>query len=1269
MDIQEQLRAIDAQYSAKEPLPSGISAKDADTLTTSTGDTIRLKGVNARETSKFLPGKKIEGSQLGADTQTRGMEDIIREGYTTPILTGEKDIYGRQLGDFTNQAGKRLSVEALQRGIIDPYHTMDKEQQGALYLGDLERATRKKQGTPSKADLFLEQLNQERGQYGLRAKEYTATAKQYGASLDESGKSDFFAGPAIVRPGETKTGEAISNWDTGIEQGLKNTAAGWYGAMDLLATKTGSEYLNEVSKTNLNRIKSEMSDLPYLKSGEAFNDKGEWQLKSLGQVLDYTVGTAASSAPQMVTSLVAALASPLTYGASMTVPAAIYTGQVWNEQKDKNATAAILSGITQAVLDKVGLEGIGAAASLNITRKATQDAVVKELVRKGATKEVAEQMVVKATKESVKDVTEAMRSVALKQNLGVKAIGKAAVMGSASEGLTEGLQEIAGYLGEQGGFALPTTEEEKTKLKSRLLNAVTGGAVLGGVMAGTGKGVATLTQNKRPLDPTTDLQFRQDWLDRMNQQQVSKGLPTFITMPTVTEIIEDAELDLKASNKTPTLDQLSLPEVTKRSTENITTKTKSALEDKGIRGLWDKFSNIIMQGNEHKSIYSAALATALGAGKPVNGASIDEHQDMLEANIFKNFGNSEQLSAAFGGVDTNKASSILNNPEVVSAITKLVHTKNNTFSDSVKDVIDKIDFHLGDKSQYMEGIVEYADKIDNFIKSYNNATGNKLSVEDFLKYKPLDKTLVSKNSGQFIKDLQSHLGMSPQEAQQLTQAVLDNDYVSSFENALDELLNSDIHKVKSKDQLEKKIANAKVSGLFDKYMSHNVLDNAYSLASSAAAINTNRNIIGKDGSKLAGLIQAMLDNGDINGQQAGFMAKEIKDFLDIRHGKYHAITNPYLKGGLNLVNFLSTISSLPLAAISSTVEFAQVYRNLNKPQSVKATKVLLTTFGKEFGALFREIGNKVDDRVLIKQVKHRQELSEAGYLREGGIGHRNDILISYFQKWTEGFFKVTGLTSVTAITRHARLAMAADAIENWVNIARNGIGSEQEILDAKEHLVRLGVDLEFMMNIKDDTAYNEQRVKDNLQRAAYNFVNEAVVIPKTLNRPKFYSDPYLRLFTQFQGYTSTFTANVLPRLISDLGKKGSDDQRNSAAVIAMMIALSMLALYLKDMIKYGESPPDWLKDDKKYLRVLNQTGLLGSGQRVFDQFFPMFEGGKSKNIAERIAEQSPQLAYLNKVRETLEAPENKRIEKGAKLLPIFGTSPAFAKYLQKELGD
>jgi hypothetical protein len=158
------------------------------------------------------------------------------------------------------------------------------------------------------------------------------------------------------------------------------------------------------------------------------------------------------------------------------------------------------------------------------------------------------------------------------------------------------------------------------------------------------------------------------------------------------------------------------------------------------------------------------------------------------------------------------------------------------------------------------------------------------------------------------------------------------------------------------------------------------------------------------------------------------------------------------------------------------------------------------------------------------------------------------------------------------------------------------------------------------------------------------------------------------LFTQFTGYTSAFTANILPRLLGDLRKAGSEDQKNSAAVIAMMIGLSMIALYIKDMIKYGESPPKWIKENKEFLRVINQMGILGSGQRVFDQMFPLMEDNRKKDIIDKIADQSAQLSYLNKVKRALEAPEGKKIEQGAKLLPIVGTSPAFAKYLQKELG-
>jgi len=115
-------------------------------------------------------------------------------------------------------------------------------------------------------------------------------------------------------------------------------------------------------------------------------------------------------------------------------------------------------------------------------------------------------------------------------------------------------------------------------------------------------------------------------------------------------------------------------------------------------------------------------------------------------------------------------------------------------------------------------------------------------------------------------------------------------------------------------------------------------------------------------------------------------------------------------------------------------------------------------------------------------------------------------------------------------------------------------------------------------------------------------------------------------------------------------------------------------LYLKDMIKYGESPPKWMKEGKEFQRVINQMGILGTGQRIWDivsditdnQYKSGSVGGK---MIDQVTSQSPQLAYIKKLNDALSAPEGRGIEKGARLLPIFGTSPALAKYLQKELGE
>lgn len=1233
--------------------------KDADTFRTPEGVDVRIQGINARETSKFLPGK-IQGSQLGADTQTKLVGDIAREGgFVNPVLSDKKDIYDRTIGDLSNESGQLLSNKLAEAGITELGVDATPDQYNATYMGRLERSKRANEGTRTVADAMLDSLNEERNAFGIKAKIFAPDAKTFGAAVGEGTTSDFFTGPALVREGEDQYGRADSNWSTGIDIGMATMKQGVFGAIDLIGTTTGIDFFKNIGESNVRALQSDLESLPYLKDAEALGPNGEWKLDTLGKMTNYLVGTAASSAPQMVSSIVSVMAAPATFGLSLAFPAATYTGNTWNAQEKKNAGAAILSGITQAALDRLAIGNMFKGVKLDLTSKATQELVTTQLMKKGMSKEVAEKAIVDAMQKSTKEVSDAMSIVAARQQLGIKNIGKRTVEGMIAEGPTEGLQELTQYFGEQGNISLPSTPEEATKLKNRIANAAIGGTLLGGAISGASATASNLTYSDKSVIRTNDLKFREQFKGNVPYAQ-----------DVATEALQDnLEVDL---------DKLAEIESTKRAVEGIPSKLNSWWQDKGISSLWERWGTTIMGDRVHKSKFMGALGTLLGAGNPLNGASITDQQVLVEASIFSNFGTKEELESSFGGMDSKKVSTLLSNPKVLDVMDTIIRAKNNLSAKKVSDIADRfnLDQDLGEFAQYKDGIIQYADRIDNMIQAYNKATGEDVKVYDFVHHKPLDKTLVSRHFSQFVKDLEAALGISGKDAVEIANTVINNNDVNSVEDALDDMLNFETSSLKNRDQLAAELYKPENRGKFARYFSHDIIDNAYSMSARGAAKNVNFNIIGKNGSKLAALIQASLNNGDINAEEASFMAKEIRDFLDMRAGKYHPITNPYIKGALSTINFLSTITMLPLAAVSSTVEFAQVYRNLNTTQSLKATRILLKTFGKEFAALYRDIGSSLTDKIKVRPVEHRIQLSNAGYLREGGIAHRNDILAGYFQKWTEGFFKITGLTSVTAITRHAKLGIAADAINNWLSVVRAVDPSDQAAIDAKEHLIRIGIDVDYMLSKANGphTPDTEKRIMENFERGAHNLVNEAVVIPNSLNRPKFYSDPYLRLFTQFQGYTSTFTATILPRLLTDLNRKGSSDQANAAATIAMMFAMSMLALYLKDMIKYGESPPEWLDDDKRLQRLINQTGLLGSGQRVWDVVSDITGNdryGKTVlgDVYTNISNQSPQLTYINKINSVLSATEGTEIKKGARLLPVLGTSPAFANYLQKTLGE
>jgi hypothetical protein len=1237
-----------------------IKLKDADTVSLP-DSTLRLQGINTRESAKFLPGK-IKGAQLGADTQSELVADTIKGGgFTTPEISGKKDIYGRDLGDLYS-GGRALTDELLYKGYTDLYKENTPTQRTSEAYGKLDRRQRELEAKTTIADeMYSNLIGEMYPNEKVYAKLRTTTSKQFNQA-----DFDYFVGPSLVRPDEDERGVTNTNFSTGLSIGGKEIKKGLFGTLEMIGDRTGADWLRDIGSANVRSVQDNLEKLPYLKQPEAFDDNCDWKLDTLGKVIDFSIGQAAVSAPQLLTTVVSTLASPLTFGVSMAIPAGIYIGNTWNNQKEenKNATAAIISGLTQTALDKLSI-GFMFKPGLDLTKQATQQIVKRELMLKGIGNEAADQLIKNSLKEATKEVGEALRVATIKSNLGPKAIAKSAGVGGLTESVTESLQELASYLGEEVTLSLPTDTTERNKLNNRLLNAAVGGGLLGGVMSGGSTAVSTLTNRISPTEVTSDTAFREKLIKERNGY-----------------IPSAAELQLEALNKssvTPSIEELALLETSKRQTEGVFAKTGSWWADKGIASLFGRYSGTIMKGMQHVDEYMGSLATFLGYGRPVNGRSIDEHQALLSANIFSNFGTKEEMLSKFNGLNETQINSLFNDKKVIEGLERISSNMNLYPDQTSNQLANSLGINFGVNNQYKEQLAEYAGKITNLIKGYNNATGSDLTFKSFLEQSPIDKTIISKKYKEFLKDLEVGLKLTPKEAGEIVNSLMNNKDNSS----IDDVFNDDINPftevtagLKDKDVLKKALNEPENRARFAKYLSNDLLNNAYSLSNKAAAINVNKNIIGKDGSKLAALIQASLDKGTIDDKTASFIAKELKDFLSMRSGNFHPITNPYIKGALGTVNFLSTITSLPLAAVSSTVEFAQVFRNLNKEQSIKALRVLLTSSGKEMSAYLRDIGNAMTDRVQIKEVAHRSALSRAGYLREGNTAARVDIMSSYYQQWTEGFFKLTGLTSVTTITRNARLSIAADAINNWLNVVQNNdlSYSEQQVNDARDHLVRLGVDINFMTSINEDTKLNKTKFDNNMQLATYNFVNEAVVMPSTLNRPKFYSDPYYSLFTQFQGYTSAFTANLLPRLIGDLGKAGSEDQKNAAATIAMMFALSMLALYIKDLIKYGESPPEWLKDEKQFQRLVAQTGVLGTGQRIWDTMDPLIpDNSKYKGIYaqawQNLSEQSAQISFINKIENALSAPEGKRIERGAKLLPIVGTSPAFAKYLQKELGD
>jgi len=506
------------------------------------------------------------------------------------------------------------------------------------------------------------------------------------------------------------------------------------------------------------------------------------------------------------------------------------------------------------------------------------------------------------------------------------------------------------------------------------------------------------------------------------------------------------------------------------------------------------------------------------------------------------------------------------------------------------------------------------------------------------RYRSIDKVKIEKDKEGFIKDLIEHKKYTRAEATKLANAILDNDELID-ENSLFEV-GKGVH-IPSQHRNRK--LNMADDPVLSKWMEQDLFINISNAAKSAARYITYQRFIGDDGEILNEGIERAIESGSISREEGNAHAAFIQDYLDGESGNYKKIQNPRIANLQKNLLVWTTLAGLPMATISSLVEYMMISRALSPEQINNVIKASAKEFA---GAIWETMTTATPNMKLATSVqgqlakeKRQARLKRLGYFTwDTGAAQTTGATENTFASryLLDKYFRIILLQQWTDMTRNIRGAQADDFIMHHLSIIRDqrtkGTLYDNEVQESEEHLRNLGINIEELLeidsiNVKkpDNKSWEEflleqrqagSRLDRILADAEYNFINEAVALPGTANRPLFYQNPHLALFTQFQGFIATFTANHIPRMWGDYVKRGTPSMKyNAFAIITLMIAMGFVSQYLKDLLKYGGSSP-YLDSMEKLQRGLGASGMLGVAERPLNFFFPIYETSSSNMIEE-----------------------------------------------------
>ena len=1073
----------------------------------------------------------------------------------------------------------------------------------------------------------------------------------------------------------TLQNKSLHPWADGFDIGWSGAIEGMFGVADMIGEESGFNWIEEIGEAGIKRQQDYIRSKPELKmsilkpvlDAEGNVLSNEWDVEGIGGFFEYIGNMAAISLPYMGVTLAGTLTAPV----GLLAPAAMYTGMTYNEMEgdDKSATLAVASGVTMTVLDRLGIKALMGGMKGTLLKPEYRKKMVEAYMKKeGVSDTVAKAAISKMTRiESAKLLGSAAQIAKEQLTYGnlLRSFAARSTQGFLIESTTELGQELTQYMASVYGSDKPFNAVE---LYERLTNAFVAGGTLGSGFAVPGAAYdagAWADVNVR-LAPAEDKRLSQEgkWAKEEEAQYniMKDGKITEFKKPKNTlNHLDDFRKDVKKRAKDKKKRETLYGEII--DSDSFQEKEDAGRKTASDKDIWEKLKSaakefpVLWRASVGHAVWNDAKSSPtirkLGS---FYGAFLHR---VHPGRSFEEFKQYELAKYRDTVMSPAKAAEYLQQRSINQKdISNVVYKFYSNFlkdKDLSKVNWDNLPDEFKKHSNFLRVMTDQMQKLGDKLYSDQRAAreyfadGTKTDkefkpgyIKNYLgKYKSLDKVAIEKNKAEFIKTLEEQYNFNNDEATKLTNAILENNDILDDTSLVDFNIGRGTHIPGSHKNrtlgLDSKLNNKKELA-FDKFLEKDLFINLSNASKSAARYTTYQKFVGDNGEVINEVLTQAIEKGEITRERANRLAAFFQDYLNAESGNYKRIENTTIANIQKNILVWTTLAGLPLATISSLVEFMMTMRAL----SPKQIKSVLKNTGEEFAkAAWTTITNPTllatNTRRQIKKEERQARLKRLGYFDwDVGAAQTTGATENTFASryLLDKYFRVIGLQQWTDYTRNIRASIASDFIMDHLAIIKEGRlrgdGQTNEEQESEEQLRNLGINVTELLAI-DNLPFEKpigqsreqhlnnmrqagSRLDDILAQAEYNFVNEAIALPGTANRPLFYQNPHLALFTQFQGFIATFTANQIPRLWGDYIKRGTPAMKyNAFAIMTTMIMLGFVSQHLKDLLKYGMGTP-YLDRMEKLQRGIGSSGMIGVAERPLNFFFPIYETSSSNMI-------------------------------------------------------